>query len=131
MAESFVRAPPTTRREPACGHEASATPKMEGLRMAVTTELPLPRPAVRRHRRLDVAGIGLWSLTGLVFAFLFAPIVIIFLTSFTASRAVEFPPQGVSLIWYGKLLDALRNAPGLHPGLARSIWFSTNLGVVT
>lgn len=100
--------------------------------MSVTTDLPLPRSVVRRRRRrLDVAGLGLWSLTGLVFAFLFAPVVIIFLTSFTSSRAVEFPPQGLSLIWYGKLLDALRDAPGLHPGLARSIWFSIKLGLVT
>jgi putative spermidine/putrescine transport system permease protein len=100
--------------------------------LSVTTDLPLPRSAVRRRRRrLDVAGLGLWSLTGLVFAFLFAPVVIIFLTSFTSSRAVEFPPQGLSLIWYGKLLDALRDAPGLHPGLARSIWFSIKLGLVT
>jgi len=100
--------------------------------MAVTTNLSLPRPAVgRRRRRIDVAGIGLWSCAGLVFAFLFAPILIIFLTSFTASQTVEFPPHGFSLIWYGKFLDALRDAPGLHPGLARAIWFSTKLGIVT
>ena len=99
--------------------------------MAVASDLSLPRSRVGpRRRRLDVAGIGLWSFAGLVFAFLFAPILIIFLTSFTASRTVEFPPHGFSLIWYGRLVDALRNAPGLHPGLARSIWFSTNLGVM-
>jgi putative spermidine/putrescine transport system permease protein len=127
-----VQALPTTKGEQVYGDECNSIPKPENPFMAVTTDFPIPRPAVgRRRRRFDLAGIGLWSYTGLVFAFLFAPILIIFLTSFTASRAVEFPPQGFSLIWYGKFLDALRDAPGLHPGLARSIWFSVNLGVVT
>jgi putative spermidine/putrescine transport system permease protein len=100
--------------------------------VAVTTHLPLSRAAAARPRRqADVAGVALWAFTGLVFVFLFAPIFIIFLTSFTASRAVEFPPHGFSLIWYQKLLDALRDAPGIHPGLAKAIWFSMKLGVMT
>jgi putative spermidine/putrescine transport system permease protein len=114
------------------GHEENGNLASGARPMAVTTDLPFPRRAVsRRRKQADVAGAALWSFTGLVFVFLFAPILIIFLTSFTASRAVEFPPHGFSLIWYQKLVDALRNAPGIHPGLAKAIWFSIKLGMMT
>ena len=100
--------------------------------MATTQELTLARAApVRRGQRRDVAGILLWVVCGLVFAFLLAPLAILLLTSFTASRTVEFPPAGLSLQWYGRLFDTLLGRPGARPGLTPAIWFSVRLGVIT
>lgn len=95
--------------------------------MAATRELTL---VARRHRRLDLAGILLWGFGGLVFAFLLAPLIILLLTSFTASRTVEFPPAGLSLRWYATLFDTLQGKPGTRFGLTPSIWFSISLGVL-
>lgn len=111
---------------------SGGVPKLEASYPPVAADVPLARPAVARpRRRVDGVGIALWSFTGLVFVFLFAPILIIFLTSFTASETVEFPPHGFSLMWYQRFLDALRDAPGIHPGLAKAIWFSFRLGGMT
>ena len=85
----------------------------------------------RRLRRVDWARVGLWGVTGLVVLFLVAPIAVIFLTSLTASQTVDFPPPGFSLIWYERFVATWQEAPGTRPGLARSIWFSVYLGVLT
>jgi putative spermidine/putrescine transport system permease protein len=99
--------------------------------MAVATELTLARHVVSRwRRRLDIANVGLWGVTGLVAVFLTAPIAIIFLTSLTSTPTVEFPPQGFSLIWYERFIATWESAPGTRPALARSIWFSTYLGLL-
>lgn len=99
--------------------------------MGVATELTLARHVVSRwRRRLDVAQIALWGVTGLVVAFLIAPIAIIVLTSLTSTPTVEFPPQGFSLVWYQRFIATLQGAPGTRPALARSIWFSTYLGLL-
>ena len=99
--------------------------------MGVTTELTLARHVVSRwRRRLDVAQIALWGVTWLVLAFLIAPIAIIVLTSLTSTPTVEFPPQGFSLVWYQRFIATLQGAPGTRPALARSIWFSTYLGLL-
>jgi putative spermidine/putrescine transport system permease protein len=111
---------------------SGGVPKLEASYSAVAADVPLARLAVARpRRRVDRVGIALWAFTGLVFVFLFAPILIIFLTSFTASETVEFPPHGFSLMWYQRFFDALRDAPGVHPGLAKAIWFSFRLGGMT
>ena len=99
--------------------------------MGVATELTLARHVVSRwRRRLDVAQIALWGVTWLVLAFLIAPIAIIVLTSLTSTPTVEFPPQGFSLVWYQRFISTLQGAPGTRPALARSIWFSTYLGLL-
>ena len=99
--------------------------------MSVKSDVRSLRPAVVRSRRhIDWAYVGLWSITGLVAAFLIAPIAIIFLTSFTETKTVEFPPQGFSFVWYERFVDTLKEEPGTRPALARSIWFSTNLGLL-
>ncbi|PYM67536.1 MAG: ABC transporter permease [Candidatus Rokuibacteriota bacterium] len=99
--------------------------------MGVATELTLARHVVSRwRRRLDVAQIALWGVTWLVLAFLIAPIAIIVLTSLTSTPTVEFPPQGFSLVWYQRFIATLQGAPGTRPALARSIWFSTYLGLL-
>lgn len=99
--------------------------------MGVATELTLARHVVSRwRRRLDVALIALWGVTGVVVAFLIAPIAIIFLTSLTSTPTVEFPPQGLSLVWYQRFIETWQGAPGTRPALARSVWFSTYLGLI-
>ena len=99
--------------------------------MGVATELTLARHVVSRwRRRLDVAQIALWGVTWLVLVFLIAPIAIIFLTSLTSTPTVEFPPHGFSLVWYQRFIATLQGAPGTRPALARSIWFSTYLGLL-
>jgi putative spermidine/putrescine transport system permease protein len=84
----------------------------------------------RWRRRLDVVHIALWTVTGVVIAFLGAPIAIIVLTSLTSTPTVEFPPQGYSLRWYERLIATWQGAPGTRPGLAHAIWFSTYLGLL-
>jgi putative spermidine/putrescine transport system permease protein len=99
--------------------------------MGGAAELSLTRHAASRWRRkFDLANIVLWSVTGLVVAFLIAPIAIIFLTSLTSTATVEFPPHGLSLISYQRFIATWQGAPGTRPALARSIWFSTYLGIL-
>jgi len=98
--------------------------------MGAATELTLARHLGAHRRRLDVAQVALWSVTGLVVAFLMAPIGIIFLTSLTSTPTVEFPPHGFSLVWYQRFIATWQGAPGTRPALARSIWFSTYLGLL-
>lgn len=78
------------------------------------------------------AGAGVWLRVwcGLVFAFLLCPIVIILVTSFTASETVAFPPAQYSLRWYAKVLDHLADVPGVKPGLLAAFLLSLRVGVV-
>ena len=92
----------------------------------------LLRLAARRGRRLpDLGSVLLWAYVSGVVAFLLAPLVILLLTSFTASRSVEFPPTGLSLQWYGTLFDTLLGKPGTRVGLSSSIVFSLQLAVLS
>jgi putative spermidine/putrescine transport system permease protein len=110
---------PPRRREPAVIEDA-----------AMTRGQGAGRFGARRRRRVDVARLLLATVTVLVLIFLIAPIAIIFLTSFTATSTVEFPPQGLSLGWYERLGATWQGLPGTRPGLARSVWFSTYLGLL-
>jgi putative spermidine/putrescine transport system permease protein len=87
-------------------------------------------PRRRGWTRIDVTGILLRLYVTLVALFLVSPIVIIFVTSFTPTESVEFPPRGFSLMWYGRLIDHLEGNPGTKPGLTSSILMSAQLGVV-
>ena len=102
--------------------------------MAITTAAAPAgaiRTAPRRARkRRDFGGLLLRIYVVLVALFLLSPIVIIFLTSFTSTESVEFPPQGFSLMWYGRLLDHLRESGGVKPGLSSSILMSAQIGLV-
>jgi putative spermidine/putrescine transport system permease protein len=99
--------------------------------MDAATALTLARQVASRwRRRIDVAQIALVGVTWLVIAFLIAPIAIIFLTSLTSSVTVEFPPQGFSLVWYQRFIETWLGGPGTRPALARSVWFSTYLGLL-
>jgi putative spermidine/putrescine transport system permease protein len=83
-----------------------------------------------RRGRLDIGGALLRIYVALVAVFLLSPIFIIFLTSFTSSESVEFPPRGVSLMWYGRLMDHLVGSSGTKPGLSNSIVVSAQIGIV-
>lgn len=66
-----------------------------------------------RSRLSDMA-LALWALAGLFM--LLAPVLIVVPMSFSAGKGLEFPPQGFSLHWYGKLfadplwMEALRTS---------------------
>ena len=87
--------------------------------------------ARRRGRgRLDIGGLLLRIYVAMVAVFLLSPIFIILLTSFTTSESVEFPPQGFSFMWYGRLVDHLEGVSGTKPGLSPSILMSAQIGLV-
>jgi putative spermidine/putrescine transport system permease protein len=64
----------------------------------------------------------------LVLAFLLAPVGIIVVTSLSSARTVQFPPPGVSLQWYVRFWDHLREAPGTKPRLLEAILTSAGVG---
>jgi len=74
--------------------------------VSVAAERPVEvaRPAARRRepRRFDRPR-ALWAVTGLVYAFLFAPILIVILFSFNAQRSLQ-TFDGFSLRWYRDFL---------------------------
>jgi putative spermidine/putrescine transport system permease protein len=84
----------------------------------------------RRAWWSDLGGIALRIYVGLVALFLLSPILIILLTSFTPTESVAFPPQGFSLMWYGRLVDHLEGGDGVKPGLSSSILMSAQIGIV-
>jgi putative spermidine/putrescine transport system permease protein len=96
---------------------------------AAAEERALPVRQSRRSR-LDIGGVLLRIYVAVVAVFLLSPIFIIFLTSFTSSESVEFPPRGVSLMWYGRLMDHLVGSSGTKPGLSNSIVVSAQVGIV-
>ena len=49
-------------------------------------------------------GKKLSLLVAIVYAFILVPVIIVVVSSFSASRFITFPPQGWSLIWYENFL---------------------------
>jgi len=49
---------------------------------------------------------ALWILAALALVILTVPTIVIFITSFTASESLKFPPSGLSWRWYLELLDS-------------------------
>src|SRR5918912_168354 len=80
--------------------------------------------------RRDPGGLVLRLVCGGVFAFLLAPIVIVILTSFTATTTITFPPTEFSLQWYGRFYEHLVDAPGVKPELLRSLLMSVRIGLI-
>lgn len=54
--------------------------------------------------------------TGLVYFFLYAPVLVVMMLSFTDRRSPEFPIEGVSLRWYRELLPPEIPVVGISPG---------------
>lgn len=65
--------------------------------------------------------VTLWALVTVSLVTLSLPTLIILGASFTAGEIIRFPPEGLSLRWYGRLwqLDSFRDA------LARTLYVST------
>ncbi|RDJ19942.1 ABC transporter permease [Bosea caraganae] len=72
--------------------------------------------------RRSPAWIGLSVLTGLVFAFLLAPIAVVLIEAFNDSELMNFPPQGLSLRWFQAFFA---NAEFMS-----SLWLSLKLGLI-
>ena len=58
---------------------------------------------MRLSRRAD---LNLRGLSGLTLAFIYIPLLIIFIYAFNTSKVLEWPPPGLTLEWFG---DALTN----------------------
>ena len=50
------------------------------------------------------AKIGLWVTTALTLAFIYFPILVVVLNSFSTSRTLSWPPPGFTPEWWGKVL---------------------------
>ncbi|MGE0798604.1 MAG: ABC transporter permease [Lautropia sp.] len=71
------------------------------------------------HGRNRIGHAALLASVCLIYVFLLGPILIIVLTSFTATSSTAFPPTGFSLRWYGEFF---RNA-----SFTDAFWFSIKL----
>src|SRR5438552_13284545 len=82
---------------------------------------------------LDVEALSLRvlfaALAIVAMVFLFAPTVIVILTSFTPSESLRFPPSGLSLRWYWALLDADQMQRAAWASLVVALW-TTVIAVV-
>ena len=60
------------------------------------------------------------ALAGVGLIILVAPIIVVLLTSLSTSQALTFPPPGLSLQWYGALIDPAQSAH-IHTAAANSL----------
>ena len=64
----------------------------------------------RRHSGAEISyALVIGGLAGLALLILVGPVLVVLATSFTDSRSIRFPPQGLSLRWYELLLDGVRS----------------------
>ena len=77
---------------------------------------PAPNPP-RRRRRAGIASPILAALTVLLYAYLYLPILVMFVLSFNAAELAAFPLRGMTLHWYE---EVFRNAH-LMAGLRNSL----------
>jgi putative spermidine/putrescine transport system permease protein len=83
-----------------------------------------PRPA-RRTTQWEALSLDLvlGGLAGLALLLLIAPTLVVMVISFTSGLSLRFPPPGLSLRWYGALLDAWQ--------LQFAAWNSVKVAVAT
>ena len=67
-----------------------------------------------------VYGVG-----GLCLVFLVAPVVVAIILSFTSGMTLQFPPPGLSLQWYAKLID-----PVVSEQIHIAAWNSTKIAIL-
>ena len=67
--------------------------------------------------------IWIGGLTGLVLAYLLFPVLVVVVISFSSVTYLRFPPPGLSLRWYTKLLDT--------PAWIESFWVTLQVGSLT
>lgn len=73
----------------------------------------------------------LFAYVAAFFIYLEGPLVVIVFASFNSGQIVRIPPDGLSLKWYAALLDLLRDAPGMKPGLVDTVFTSLWLGLAS
>ena len=86
--------------------------------------------AARRHSAWERLS---WSrvLVAAIVIFIFAPVVVVMITSVSSSDILVFPPEGFSLKWYERVGGFLVDGPDLKKGMAKSLGTSVLLGVIT
>ena len=65
----------------------------------------------------------------LVFLFLLGPFLVIFITSFSSSVAMAFPPPGFSLQWYKRFVDHILEVGNVKPGFVDALLTSISAGI--
>ena len=79
-------------------------------------------PGARVRARIGDAGFqgAIWAVSAVALVYLLLPTLIIVGASFTASDFIAFPPEGLSLRWFGRLweLEAVRAAAARSLGIA-------------
>lgn len=75
---------------------------------------PAP-PAFRR--RLDPGAMLFRIVVALAYLFLLAPLLIVFVISFSSNQYLSFPPEGFTLEWYARLPEQHRFVRGLETSL--------------
>lgn len=78
--------------------------------------------SARAERRRSPAWITVSALAALTFAFVLAPIVVVLVEAFNDSELMTFPPQGLSLRWFGAFFA--------HAEFKSSLWLSLKLGLI-
>jgi putative spermidine/putrescine transport system permease protein len=90
--------------------------------LARLRQLNLPELILRGVLRVFVAG---------VFLFLIGPFAIVFLSSFSDSPSLSFPPSSFSLRWYYRFVDHIVGASNSKPGLAEALLTSAGISLTT
>lgn len=65
----------------------------------------------------------------LVFVFLLGPFFVIFITSFSSSQAMAFPPPGFSLQWYRRFIDHILEVGDAKRGFVDALLTSVTVGL--
>jgi putative spermidine/putrescine transport system permease protein len=66
-----------------------------------------------------------------VFLFLIGPFAIVFLSSFSDSPSLRFPPASFSLRWYHRFVDHILGVSNIKPGLADALLTSAGIALTT
>jgi putative spermidine/putrescine transport system permease protein len=69
------------------------------------------------------------ALAGIGFLILVGPVLVVLVTSFTSSRALRFPPPGLTLQWYRDLFDPARSAQ-IHVAAGNSLLVAALTAIV-
>ena len=65
--------------------------------------------------------VAIWALVATVLVLLSAPTIVVLGASFTTGNIIAFPPDGLTLRWYGEILQA----KALRDAFWRSVWVAS------